>query len=54
MDKVKESVVQTKQLEVKFGDKTLYMNIDDWKAQKNFRKQKERALIRNARRLFST
>ena len=42
-----------KQIEIKFGDKTLYMNIDYWKAQKDFRKEKERAFIRNARRLFS-
>ena len=30
-----------KQLEFKFGYKTLYINIDDWKAQKDFRKEKE-------------
>ena len=43
-----------KRVEVKVGDKILYMNIDDWQAQKDFRKEKERAFIRNARRLFST
>lgn len=43
-----------KQLEVKFGDKTLYMNIDDWKAQRDFYKEKERAFIKCARRIFLT
>ena len=33
-----------KQLEVKFGNETLYMNIDDWKAINAFRKEKERNL----------
>ena len=41
-----------KQLEVKVCDKTLYMNIDDWKAQRDFRKEKERALPKRTRRLF--
>lgn len=43
-----------KQLEVKFGDKTLYMNVDDWKAQRGFLKERERVFLEGCRRLFST
>ena len=43
-----------KQLEFKFGNKTLYMNIDDWKAQRDFLKERERVFLEGCRRLFST
>ena len=43
-----------KQLKVKFGDKILYMNIDDWKAQRAFIKERERVFLEGCRRLFST
>ena len=36
-----DALEEVKQLKVKVGDKTLYMNIDDWKAMKEFRKKKE-------------
>lgn len=37
-----DALEAVKRTEVKFGDKTLYMNIDDWKALRDFRKEKER------------
>lgn len=42
------------QLEVKFSNKTLYMNIYDWKAQKGFLKERERVFLKSCKRLFLT
>lgn len=41
-------------LKIKVSNEILYTNIDDWKAQKDFRKEKEKAFVNFTRNLFLT